>query len=231
MTSYDGHITFLYLGISPGISVHLNCKKMCSRRTFIAALLIKVVGIMESWWIRVQISVFPELCPTHFQYSKSQFKFPVWEIKGQDATLTQRKCPLPNFNNSRPSQSNTGQRDVSFKTKEGNLFERRSCVMGALLISSQIKSQLFARNKDSQWGNQPPKGQMVSAQSPLTPPALALSDRAARVPGHPANSQSTLFVQSVYSHVTVLYLSDSKSLFFHRMFCSWQPWISDKIYL
>ncbi len=97
-------------------------------------------------------------------------------------------------------------KDVSFKAKEGNLSERRGGVTGALLISFQIKSQLFTRNKGSQWGNQPPEGQMVSAQSPLTPPALALSDRAARAPGetgHPANPQSTLLVQSVYSHDTV----------------------------
>ncbi len=97
--------------------------------------------------------------------------------------------------------------DVSFKAKEGNLSERRSGVTGALLISSQIKSQLFGGNKGSQWGNQPPKGQMVSVQSPLTPPALALSDRAVRAlgqTGHPANPQSTLLVQGMYSHDTVL---------------------------
>lgn len=44
---------------------------------------------------------------------------------------------------------------------------------------------------------------MVSVQSPLTPPALALSDRAARAlgeTGHPADSQSTLLVQSVRSY-------------------------------
>lgn len=47
-------------------------------------------------------------------------------------------------------------------------------------------------NKGSQWGNQlpPPKGQMVSVQSPPDPsPALALPDRAARAlgeTGHPS---------------------------------------------
>ncbi|KAK5860118.1 hypothetical protein PBY51_021616 [Eleginops maclovinus] len=70
----------------------------------------------------------------------------------------------------------------------------------ALLISSQINSQLFLGNKGSRGGNQPPKGQMVSVQSPLTPAALVLSDRAARALGetatqcilHPCTSDKTV---------------------------------------
>lgn len=56
---------------------------------------------------------------------------------------------------------------------------RRANVVGALLISSQIKSQLFAMNKGGQWGNQPPPQGPDGQRSelPLTPPALALSDR------------------------------------------------------
>lgn len=56
---------------------------------------------------------------------------------------------------------------------------RRANVVGALLISSQIKSQLFAMNKGGQWGNHPPPQGPDGQRSelPLTPPALALSDR------------------------------------------------------
>lgn len=68
----------------------------------------------------------------------------------------QRKWPLQILNGSESSPGKTGWRDISFGTKEGNLSVRRADVMGALLISSQIKSQLFATNKGSQWGNQPP---------------------------------------------------------------------------
>lgn len=66
---------------------------------------------------------------------------------------------------------------------------------------------------------------MVSVQSLLTPPALALSDRAARAlgeTGHPADSQSTLLVQSVYSHDTVLSVW-LKVIIVHRMFHRGQP--------
>lgn len=143
---------------------------------------------------------------------------------------SQRKRPPPDLKDSRTSQSN--MEDVSFKAKERNLFERRSGVTGTLLISSQINSQLFPGNKDIQGGNQPPKGQMVSVQSPLTPPALALSDRAVCAlgeTGHPANSQSTLLVQSMYSRDTVPVWR--KLCFFlvhfHRMFsCRRQPLMS-----
>lgn len=67
---------------------------------------------------------------------------------------------------------------IFLTAKERNLSNHKSSVTEFLLISFQIKSQLFAGNKDSQWGNQPPKGQMVSVQSPLTPPAHGLSVRA-----------------------------------------------------
>lgn len=46
--------------------------------------------------------------------------------------------------------AHSGQGDVSFKSKDRNLSEHRSGVTGALLISSQIKSQLFAVNKGDQ---------------------------------------------------------------------------------
>ena len=57
-------------------------------------------------------------------------------------------------------------------SKEGNLSVPRADVVGALLISSQIKSQLFAMNKDSQWENQPPPpGARWSAfRAPPDPP-------------------------------------------------------------
>lgn len=109
----------------------------------------------------------------------------------------------------------TREGDVSFKAKARNLSECRSGVTGALLISSQIKSQLFTGNKGSQWGNQPPEGQMVSVQSPLTPPALALADRATRAAGetgHPANSQSTLLNRAC-SHMILYYLTELKRCF------------------
>ncbi|KAK5919691.1 hypothetical protein CgunFtcFv8_023563 [Champsocephalus gunnari] len=71
----------------------------------------------------------------------------------------------------------------------------------ALLISSQINSQLFRVNKGRRGGNQPPEGQMVSVQSPLTPAALS-SLAGLRVLGarRPPSVSSTL----VHSNNTVL---------------------------
>lgn len=58
---------------------------------------------------------------------------------------------------------------------------------------------------------------MVSVQSPLTPPALALSDRTLRAldeAGHPAKSQSTRLEWSMDSHDAVLTTSKKGRLFF-----------------
>lgn len=76
-----------------------------------------------------------------------------------------------------------------------------SVVTGTLLISSQIKSNCLQGTKAASEETSPPKDQMVSVQGPLTPPALALSCRAARAlgeTGHPAYSQSTLEVHGVH---------------------------------
>lgn len=87
----------------------------------------------------------------------------------------QRKWPQQILNSSGSSPGKTGWRDIAFESKGGDLSVRRADVVGALLISSQIKSQLFAMNKGSQWGNQPP---------PPTPPRARWS--AFRAPPDPS---------------------------------------------
>lgn len=67
------------------------------------------------------------------------------------------------------SSANSTQGDVSFKSKDRDLSEHRSGVTGALLISSQIKSQLFAVNKGGHWGNQPPQRPDGQRSEPADP--------------------------------------------------------------
>lgn len=109
--------------------------------------------------------MFPELAYHSFLWNKS--------LRRHSQSQSHKETPHWQTSASHGLHKASWDGDVSFKAKERNLSERRSGVTGALLISSQIKSQLFAGNKDSQWGNQPPKGQMVSVQSPLTPSVLA----------------------------------------------------------
>lgn len=152
------------------------------------------------------------------------------------------KCPPTNTEETPTGQTSTteglnkafGEGDVSFKAKERNLSECRSGVTGALLISSQINSQLFPLNKGSQGGNQPPPRARWSASRdppvPLQPfPSLSLSDGVCACsrwhgpPGSSSNQTWGMLLESILRGCSVWQVSrcHTANEAFRYIFCKY----------
>ena len=89
---------------------------------------------------------------------------PVCKIKNEDEAIIHKKMPSPQY--FKALNKAEWERDVYLKAKERNLSEHRSGVTGALLISSKIKSQLFAGTKAASEETSPPRARWSAFRAP-----------------------------------------------------------------